>query len=256
MNGGRQRSRRGPGPGIEAPGAGARPRPGNGALRAAVLGLALLAGTTGPAAAQYLAVFVDGRLLKIRSATIVDRSRIRLDLRDGGSIEVPLTRLDRVIADEIEAKPKPIPPPACAAGYTPVPLPAGTPFAAEIEAASRAANLAPALVAAVVGTESAFKPWAVSPVGAAGLMQLMPSVWLEQRIASPYEPAANLRAGCRHLRTLIDRFGDLTLALAAYNAGIATVARDGSVPAYHETREFVRRVLAKFCPPAPAAGAG
>ena len=256
MNGDRQESRRAFGPAVEAPGPDARWRPRIGALGVAVLGLALLAGAAGPAAAQYLAVFVDGRLLKIRSATIVGGSRIRLDLPDGGAIEVPLTRLDRVIADEIETKPEPIPPPACAAEYTRVPLPAGTPFAAEIEAASRAANLAPALVAAVVGTESAFRPWAVSPVGAAGLMQLMPSVWLEQGIASPYEPAANLRAGCRHLRMLIDRFGDLTLALAAYNAGIATVARDGKVPAYHETREFVRRVLARFCRPAPAVGAG
>ena len=87
-------------------------------------------------------------------------------------------------------------------------------------------------------------------------MQLMPSVWLEQGVASPYEPAANLRAGCHHLRALLDRFGDLTLALAAYNAGIATVVKAGGVPPYRETRDFVRRVLGRFCPGTPRAGAG
>ncbi len=225
---------------------------------AVVLAAAVTAalGWTGIAEAQYLAVFVDGRLLKVTAATLVGTRRIHLDLPGGGSIEVPLTRLDRVIADEVEAKPEPIPEASCRFDYAGQTMPPHTPFAAQIRRASKSANLSPALVAAVVAAESAFRPWAVSRVGAAGLMQLMPSVWLEQGLASPYEPAANLRAGCRHLRALLDRFGDLTLALAAYNAGIATVAKSGGVPPYRETRDFVRRVYARYCPEHPAAGAG
>ncbi len=210
------------------------------------------------AQAQYLAVFVDGRLLKVTAARVVGAGSIHLDLPGGGSIEVPLSRLDRVIADEVEAKPEPIP-------EAVVPLRLRRPGAASghavrgrrSERASKSANLSPVLVAAVVAAESGFKPWAVSRVGAGGLMQLMPSVWLEQGLASPYEPAANLRAGCRHLRGLLDRFGDLTLALAAYNAGIATVAKSGGVPPYRETRGFrspgVREVLSR-ARPGPGAG--
>jgi soluble lytic murein transglycosylase-like protein len=205
-------------------------------------------GWRGIARAQYLAVFVDGRLLKVTAARLVGTGSIHLDLPGGGSIEVPLARLDRVIADEVEAKPAPIPEPRCRYDYAGQALPAETPFAAEIGRASKRANLSPILVAAVVAAESAFRPWAVSRVGAGGLMQLMPSVWLQQGLRNPYEPAANLDAGCRHLRALLDRFGDLTLALAAYNAGIATVAKSGGVPPYRETRDFVRRVYASYCP--------
>ncbi len=239
----------------------------HGALAVRVAGRVLLAvavaaaaagvlGWRGIAHAQYLAVFVDGRLLKVTAARLVGTGSIRLDLPGGGSIEVPLTRLDRVIADEVEAKPEPIPEASCRFDYAGQALPRDTPFAAQIRRASKSANLSPVLVAAVVAAESAFKPWAVSRVGAGGLMQLMPSVWLEQGLVSPYEPAANLRAGCRHLRALLDRFGDLTLALAAYNAGIATVAKSGGVPPYRETRDFVRRVYARYCPEHPGAGAG
>ncbi len=88
------------------------------------------------------------------------------------------------------------------------------------------------------------------------MMQLMPSVWLEQRVADPYDPRANLRAGCRHLRALLDRFKEVPKALAAYNAGIATVERSGGIPPYRETREFVRRVLGEFCPAPASASQG
>jgi hypothetical protein len=197
---------------------------------------------------QYLAVFVDGRILPVVGARVIGETQIRLELKGGGSIEVPLSRLDRVIEDEVEAAPETIPPPACRPGFESQPLPAGTPFAKEILSASRSADLHPRLVAAVVEAESAFNPYAVSRVGAGGLMQLMPSVWLPQRVANPYDPKTNLRLGCRHLKGLLKRFGDLTLALAAYNAGVATVERSGGMPPYRETRDFVRRVLARFCP--------
>ncbi len=220
---------------------------------AAMFGLALLS-AGGAAEGQYLAVFVDGRILPVTAARVVPGMRMRLDLPEGAYIEVPLSRVDRVIEDQVEPEPRPIPKPACGTGFSAVPLPAGTPYAGEIAAAAKRSDLDPRLVAAVVACESAFNPYALSRVGAGGLMQLMPSVWLAHRVENPYDPKTNLRLGCRHLRGLLDRFGSLPLALAAYNAGIATVERSGGVPPYRETREFVRRVLARFCPGGAAGG--
>ena len=199
-------------------------------------------------------MIVDGRILAVTGARVTDASRFHLDLPGGGSLEVPLSRIDRVIADDVEPEPKPIPaPPACRADYVELRLAPATPFAREIAEAARAAKVHPLLVLAVVRAESDFKPWAVSRVGACGLMQLMPSVWIDQGLADPYDPRGNLRAGCRHLRALLDRFKELPAALAAYNAGVAAVERSGGIPPYRETREFVRRVLGEFC---PGSGAG
>jgi soluble lytic murein transglycosylase-like protein len=75
-----------------------------------------------------------------------------------------------------------------------------------------------------------------------GLMQLMPGTARDLRVSDPYDPAANIEGGVRYLRQLLDRF-DLRLALAAYNAGAATVERFGGVPPYAETRDYVTRVL-------------
>lgn len=197
----------------------------------------------------YLAVFVDGRTLHVEKVTLEGEGRAQLWLPAGGSIDIPLSRLDRVIEDEVEPNPQPVAEPACKADFADQPLPAGTPFASEILAASRKADLHPWLVAAVVQAESRFDPAAVSRVGARGLMQLMPSVWMDAGVRDPHDPRANLRAGCRHLRRLLDRFGDLRLALAAYNSGAATVEQAHGVPPYRETRTFVRHVLATFCPP-------
>ena len=202
----------------------------------------------GVAEAQYLAVFVDGRILAVTGARVVGDSRFHLDLPGGGSLEVPLARIDRVISDDVEPKPAPVPPAVCRPDYVEHALGPAVPFAREIDDAAKAGKLHPLLVLAVVRAESDFKPWAVSRVGACGLMQLMPSVWLEQGLTDPYDPAANLRAGCRHLRALLDRFTDVGTALAAYNAGVATVEKSGGMPPYRETREFVRKVLGQFCP--------
>ena len=218
-----------------------------------VAAIVCVLGGRGEAGAQYLAVFVDGRILPIAGARPVDDARFRLDLPGGGYLEVPLSRIDRVIADEVEEKPRPIPPAPCRTGYEERVVDPRTPFAGEVGAAAKAAGVNPLLVVAVVRAESDFKPWAVSRVGACGLMQLMPSVWLDQGLADPYDPAGNLRAGCRHLRALLDRFKDLGMALAAYNAGVATVEKSGGIPPYRETRAFVRQVLAEFCP-TPEAG--
>ena len=101
------------------------------------------------------------------------------------------------------------------------------------------------LVRAVIRAESGFDPLAVSPKGAQGLMQLMPATALRLGVRDAFDAVANLEAGARHLRYLLDRYaGDVPLALAAYNAGENAVERHRGVPPFLETREYVRRVLA------------
>ena len=100
------------------------------------------------------------------------------------------------------------------------------------------------LLAAVVEAESGYDPRAVSPRGALGLMQLMPSTAAHYGATEAADPRANVRAGARYLRDLLRRFDDdLELALAAYNAGPAAVARYGGVPPFRETTRYVDRVL-------------
>ena len=119
------------------------------------------------AGAQYLAVFVDGRMLPVQGARLLDERRIRLELPNGGAIEVPVTRVDRIIEDAVEPDPQPVPepPPSCPFAFAEQALPEKTPFAAEIAAAAKAADLHPGLVVAVVQAESAFQPYAISRVG-------------------------------------------------------------------------------------------
>jgi len=117
-------------------------------------------------------------------------------------------------------------------------------FGSLIDQAARENRLDSALIRAVIRAESNGDPQAVSPVGAKGLMQLVDSTAQDLKVRDPFDPAENIRAGSRYLRQLIDRFGNLKLALAAYNAGPANVERHGGVPPFAETRAYVRRVTA------------
>ncbi len=121
---------------------------------------------------------------------------------------------------------------------------AGMPFAGLIQDAAEAHGLDPALVAAVVEQESAFQVQAVSPVGAMGLMQIMPGTAAELGLLEPFDAAANLDAGAEYLAWLIDRYGSVELALAAYNAGPGRVDACQCIPDNGETAGYVARVLA------------
>ena len=111
---------------------------------------------------------------------------------------------------------------------------------------ARSHEVPPALVKAVIAAESAFDPNAVSRKGARGLMQLMPGTARSLGVADPLRPEENVDGGVRYLRGMLDRFDDLKLAVAAYNAGPAAVDRYGGIPPYPETRDYVKRVLAYY----------
>jgi soluble lytic murein transglycosylase-like protein len=102
----------------------------------------------------------------------------------------------------------------------------------------------PALIKSVIANESSFNANAQSPVGAQGLMQLMPETAASLGVKNPFDPAQNVAGGTRYLRSLLDRFkGDTRLAVAAYNAGPNAVEKYGDVPPYSETQSYVKNVL-------------
>ena len=116
-----------------------------------------------------------------------------------------------------------------------------------IEAYAAEHGLDPALISAVIQVESNFNHRAISRKGAQGLMQLMPSTIGRLSVGDAYDPHENIGAGARYLRELVDLFqGDLTLALAAYNAGEKAVLRFRGVPPYQETRDYVTKVLSLY----------
>ena len=123
-----------------------------------------------------------------------------------------------------------------------------------VSIASSAHGLSPALIRAVITVESGGDPSAISGAGAMGLMQLMPDTARAYGVADAFEPSQNVDGGCAYLHDLLGRYrGDLTLALAAYNAGPGAVAKYGGVPPYAETQAYVRNVTALYREASPSA---
>ena len=109
---------------------------------------------------------------------------------------------------------------------------------------SRKYGVDASLIKAVIHAESGYNPNAVSHKGASGLMQLMPGTAKSLKVSNSFDPKDNVEGGVKYLRFLLDTFhGDVSLALAAYNAGLSKVAKYGGIPPYAETRTYVNRVL-------------
>lgn len=113
----------------------------------------------------------------------------------------------------------------------------------------------PALVRAIVSAESNYNPDAVSPVGAQGLMQLMPDTSRMLGVTNPFDPEQNIRGGTKYIRQLLSQFGgNVEKAVAAYNAGPGNVTRYNGIPPFGETQNYVRRVLGNMNSPAGGIG--
>ena len=129
------------------------------------------------------------------------------------------------------------------AGWLRLPDGDTAPYLQEIRDAAERHGLPFKLVSAVIRAESGFNPRAVSPKGARGLMQLMPTTAATLGVRNSFDPRQNIEGGVRHLRSLIDRFINLPFALAAYNAGVKAVVQYGGIPPYPETQDYVTKVL-------------
>jgi soluble lytic murein transglycosylase-like protein len=121
-------------------------------------------------------------------------------------------------------------------------------YHAHVVAAARAYALEPALIHAVISAESGYNPLARSAKGAKGLMQLMPDTAKRYGVDNPLDPRQNILGGAAYLSDLLKRFGnDLSLALAAYNAGEGRVMEYGfKIPPYRETKQYVPKVLSYY----------
>lgn len=126
-------------------------------------------------------------------------------------------------------------------------------YASLIEAAAARHGLDPALVDAIAYVESRYRPAAVSPAGAVGFMQIMPSTAAELGVKDLTDPRQNIEAGAAYLRAMLDAFdNNIEHALAAYNAGPTAVRRHGGVPPFRATKDYVRRVLDRLAAMSPA----
>ena len=184
-----------------------------------------------------------GRPLSVKAHRL-EGERIVLLLRGGGEIVCDRALVERIAPDEVPY----VEPEQAVVPLSVVSLPAppqgARPYDHVIEPLATQHGVNPELVHAVVAVESNYQPAARSPKGAMGLMQLMPATARQYGVVDAYEPEANLEAGIRHLRSLLERF-DVPLALAAYNAGEAAILRYRGIPPFPETQSYVRRVLAR-----------
>lgn len=119
-------------------------------------------------------------------------------------------------------------------------------YDAMIVAAAARHGVDPALMKAVMHTESGFNPAARSPVGAQGLMQLMPATARRFGVANAWNPADNIEGAAKYLKYLNGRFSNIEHVLAGYNAGEGNVTKYGGVPPFRETRDYVKRVLSRY----------
>jgi hypothetical protein len=204
------------------------------------------------AASASIAVFNDGRNMKI-AAYVVEDDTIHLTFQGGGKLSIALTRVERIVDDEVEtpevvAEVKKIEiegvfpkrswrysddsPPLFQSKYNEI-----------IVAAAKHFDVDAALVSAVIKAESDYDAREVSHKGARGLMQLMPATAERFGVTNSFDPEANIYAGTRYLRWLLKTFdGNADLAVAAYNAGEGNIWKYNGVPPFRETVNYINRI--------------
>jgi soluble lytic murein transglycosylase-like protein len=180
--------------------------------------------------------FNTGRTLSVKSHR-ADGDSLVLTLRSGGEMVCETSIIARFAPDEV-----PYPEPETEAPPVAPPSSPAVPYGDIIDKFAAEQGVPVKLVRAVIQIESAYNERARSPKGAMGLMQLMPATARQYAVADPYDPAANIEAGIKHLKSLLQRL-PVALALAAYNAGEAAVQRFNGIPPYPETRNYVSRIL-------------
>jgi len=221
-------------------------------MRRIVLGLLALGIGLPISQAADLVVFEDGRGLRALQVEIAD-GLARLTLEDGGQIAVPadaIVSIEPCVTLEAQTKDEAALGPVEAAGLADTLREgerwrsAAGRYADTLAQAADRHGLDRALLAAVAKVESNFNPFAVSPKGACGILQLMPATARRFGVTNVFDVAQNVEGGARYLRWLLDRFeGRVDLALAGYNAGEGAVDRHGGIPPYAETQWYVLKVL-------------
>lgn len=181
-------------------------------------------------------VFQNNQTMEVNSFQILDNHRVELFV-GGGRFIVPNRWIKRIVLKKIIEK-QPVPPPPASRLF---------PFQKIIIKYSQDAGLDWRFVASIIEVESGFNPWAVSPKGAVGLMQVLPDTAILFGVNDLFDPGQNIFAGTRYLAYLIKIFGgDIERVIAAYNAGPVSVERFNGIPPYQETRQYVVKVLKRY----------
>jgi hypothetical protein len=197
-------------------------------MKRGMIMLALLVSTARAVKADY-AVMRSGVRLHITGYEAVG-DRVRLTV-EGGSVEVAASEIVSIEPEDVfPSRP------------TVAPLPDG-PYAELIRAAAEKHGVDENLIHRMILVESNFNPKAVSRKSALGLMQLLPETAAQYSVRNAFDPAQNIDGGTHYMKDLLARYhGDLSLALAAYNAGPQMIQRYGGIPPFPETQKYVRRV--------------
>jgi hypothetical protein len=210
-------------------------------------GVALALFCAATSAHAEIVILSSGRTLSVNGHR-EDGNAVVLQMRSGGEVTCDKALIEKIVPDEV---PYPEPQPAGQEGpaepasetVAVEPLTMG-PYGEIITSMAETHGVDPMLVRALIRVESGDLPTARSNKGAMGLMQLMPSTARLYKVRNPYDPKTNIAAGVKHLKSLLDRFRAVDLALAAYNAGEGAVKKFNGVPPYRETRDYVSRILA------------
>ncbi len=197
------------------------------------LGPLLLILLSAASASADIAVMTSGKILYVDRFERVDEE-VTLFLTGGGEVTIPSDWVANIVPNEIVED----------QGADPTEVRLLPHLESVITPAASKYDLDPNLVAAVIWAESSGDPKAVSKKGAQGLMQLMPATARELGVGNVLDPGQNVEGGSHYLRKMLDAHdGDLSLALAAYNAGPDAVRKYGGVPPYRETQNYVGKII-------------